>query len=129
MGHATLIPDLDAEAEYRLLQERLDRNVTGAPDSAAMMRVLRLLFTPEEAHIARRLPQLISLPKLAGKLEVDPEELGERITSMAGRGLVLDFERKGIRYVVPTPVVIGFFEFTFMRPRPGGAHGGLCRGV
>ena len=58
MGHATMIPNLDADAEYRLLQERLDRNVTGAPDSAAMMRVLRLLFTPEEAHIARRLPQL-----------------------------------------------------------------------
>jgi Pyruvate/2-oxoacid:ferredoxin oxidoreductase delta subunit len=118
MGHATVIPNLDADAEYRLLQERLNRNVTGAPDSAAMMRVLRLLFTPEEAHIARRLPQLISIPKLAGRLDVDPEELGERVTSMAERGLVFDFERKGTRYVVPTPVVIGFFEFTFMRPRP-----------
>ena len=118
MGHTTLIPDLDVDVEYRLLQERLDRNVTGAPDSAAMMRVLRLLFTPEEAHIARRLPQLISLPKLAGRLDVDRGELGERITSMAERGLVLDFERDGIRYVVATPVVIGFFEFTFMRPRP-----------
>jgi Pyruvate/2-oxoacid:ferredoxin oxidoreductase delta subunit len=113
-----MIPNLDVDAEYRLLQERLDRNVTGAPDSAAMMRVLRLLFTPEEAHIARRLPQLISLPKLAERLDVDVDELGERITSMAERGLLLDFERKGTRYVVPTPVVIGFFEFTFMRPRP-----------
>ncbi|MGZ8783935.1 MAG: 4Fe-4S dicluster domain-containing protein [Acidimicrobiia bacterium] len=119
MGHTTLIPNLDLDVEYRLLQERLDRNVTGAPASEAMMRVLRLLFTPEEAHIARSLPQLISLPKLARKLDVDPEELGERITSMAERGLVLDFEREGIRYVVATPVVIGFFEFTFMRPRPG----------
>ncbi len=119
MGHTTLISNLDVDVEYRLLQERLDRNVTGAPDSEAMMRVLRLLFTPEEAHIARRLPQLISLPKLADRLDVDIDELGERITSMAERGLVLDFERKGIRYVVPTPVVIGFFEFTFMRPRPG----------
>ncbi|MGZ5384740.1 MAG: 4Fe-4S ferredoxin, partial [Acidimicrobiia bacterium] len=119
MGHTTLIPNLDLDVEYRLLQERLDRNVTGAPASEAMMRVLRLLFTPEEAHIARSLPQLISLPKLARKLDVDPDELGERITSMAERGLVLDFEREGIRYVVATPVVIGFFEFTFMRPRPG----------
>ena len=119
MGHVTMIANLDADAEYRLLQERLDRNVTGAPESEAMMRVLRLLFTPEEAHIARRLPQLISLPKLAERLAVDVDGLGERITSMAERGLLLDFERKGIRYVVATPVVIGFFEFTFMRPRPG----------
>lgn len=114
MAHATL----NAESEYRLLQERLDRNVTGAPRSEAMMRVLRLLFSPEEAHIARVLPQLISLPDLADRLDADLEELGERITSMAQRGLVLDFEHEGIRYVVPTPVVIGFFEFTFMRPRP-----------
>jgi Pyruvate/2-oxoacid:ferredoxin oxidoreductase delta subunit len=109
---------LTADTEYRLLQKRLDRNVTGAPHSEAMMRVLKLLFSPEEAHIARRLPQLISLQKLAERLEVDLDELGERITSMAERGLVLDFERDGIRYVLPTPVVIGFFEFTFMRPRP-----------
>jgi len=118
IGHTTLIPDLDVDTEYRLLQERLDRNVTGAPASEAMMRVLRLLFNPEEAHIARRLPQLVALPALARKLEVDHEELGERITSMAERGLVLDFERDGTRYVVATPVVIGFFEFTFMRSRP-----------
>ena len=134
MGHVTVANDLDveteyadteyadteyADTEYRLLQERLDRNVTGAPESAAMMQVLRLLFTPEEAHIARRLPQLVSLPALAESLEADLDELGERITSMAERGLVLDFERKGTRYVVATPVAIGFFEFTFMRPRPG----------
>lgn len=116
MAHVTA--DRDVDTEYRLLQERLDRNVTGAPHSEAMMRVLRLLFSPEEAHIARQLPQLISLPKLAERLEGDLEELGERITSMAQRGLLLDFEHDGIRYVVPTPVVIGFFEFTFMRPRP-----------
>jgi NAD-dependent dihydropyrimidine dehydrogenase PreA subunit len=109
---------LNVETEYRLLQERLDRNVTGAPDSEAMMRVLKLLFSPEEAHIARRLPQLISLPKLAERLGSDLEELGERITSMAQRGLVLDFERNGTRYALPTPVAIGFFEYTFMRPRP-----------
>jgi ferredoxin len=110
---------MNADREYRLLQQRLDRNVTGAPDSEAMMRVLKLLFTPEEAHIARRLPQLISLPKLAKRLEIDEGELGEQVTSMAQRGLLLDFEHNGNRYVVPTPVVIGFFEFTFMRPRPG----------
>jgi ferredoxin len=118
VAHTTLIPEPAVDAEYRLLQERLDRNVTGAPDSVAMLRVLRLLFSPEEAHIARQLPQLVDLPTLADNLDADPEELGDRITSMAQRGLVLDFERDGIRYVVATPVVIGFFEFTFMRPRP-----------
>ena len=76
VAHATLIPEWTVDAEYRLLQERLDRNVTGAPDSEAMLRVLCLLFSPEEAHIARQLPQLVSLPALAEKLGADADELG-----------------------------------------------------
>ena len=118
MGHTTVAEDLDLDAEYRLLQERLDRNVTGAPDSAAMRRVLRLLFTPEDAHVARQLPVIISLPKLAEKLDRDLDDLDSHITSMAQRGLVLDFERRDVRYVMAAPVVIGFFEYTFMRERP-----------
>jgi ferredoxin len=34
---------------------------------------------------------------------------------MAERGLVLDIERRGKRYFTLSPVVIGFFEYTFMR--------------
>ena len=117
MGHTTVTSELDVDREYRLLQERLDRNVTGAPDSEAMRRVLRLLFTPEEAHIARQLPQVISVSALARKLEVDESDLDAQITTMAERGLVLDFERDDKRYVLATPVVIGFYEFTFMRER------------
>ncbi len=118
MAHTTLTQGLDVDREYELLQQRLDRNVTGAPDTPAVRRILRLLFTPEDAHIARSLPQLVSLPDLAQKLEADPDELDEQITSMARRGLILDFERRGKRYVLAAPVVIGFFEFTFMRERP-----------
>jgi len=118
MSHATITEGLDLDREYKLLQERLDRNVTGAPDSPAMRRILRLLFTPEDAHIARQLPQIISLPDLAEKLDWELADLDAQITSMARRGLVLDFEMKGKRYVMAAPVVIGFFEYTFMRERP-----------
>jgi len=118
MGHTTANSRLDVDAEYRLLQERLDRNVTGAPDSEAMRKVLRLLFTPVEAHIARQLPQVVSVSALARKLEMDVDDLDGQVTAMAEKGLVLDFERKGKRYVLATPIVIGFYEFTFMRERP-----------
>lgn len=118
MGHATTTDVREIDLDYKLLQERLDRNVTGAPDSPAMRRILRLLFTPEDARIARQLPQVISLTGLARKLDADLDWLDGQITSMAQRGLVLDFERNGKRYVLAAPVVIGFFEFTFMRERP-----------
>ena len=117
MAHQTR-QTLDPEAEYRLLRQRLDRNVTGAPDTAAMRRVLRLLFTPADAHVVRQMPVLIAVPELADRLGIPLADLDEHITDLARRGLVLDFERGGTRYAMPSPVVIGFFEFTFMRMRP-----------
>ena len=113
MAH-TVNPD----RTYHLLQQRLDRNVTGAPDSPVFTQILKLLFSTEEADIARQMPtQFTSLGRLARKLEVDPAALDDKLTRMAQRGLVLDVERHGKRYFTLAPVVIGFFEFTFMRTR------------
>jgi len=44
-------------------------------------------------------------------------ELGDKLTHMSQRGLLLDLEHGGQRYFMLSPVVIGFFEFTFMRVR------------
>lgn len=113
MGQSVALPQ-----PYRLLQQRLDRNVTGAPDSPTFLRILQLLFTPAEADLARRIPtSFISLSKLARKSGIAVDRLADTITSMAERGLVFDMEHNGKRYVALAPVVIGFFEFTFMRTR------------
>jgi formate hydrogenlyase subunit 6/NADH:ubiquinone oxidoreductase subunit I len=104
------------DRSYRLLQQRLDRNVTGAPDSPAFTQILKLLFSPEDAEIARQMPTtFVSVNRLARKLETEPAALDARLTRMAERGLVLDIERRGKRYFTLSPVVIGFFEYTFMR--------------
>jgi ferredoxin len=113
MGHIE-----NGDREYRLLQQRLDRMVTGAPESPVFMKILRLLFSPEEAKLARRIPgQLTSLDVLSSKLDIASDRLGDKLTDMAQRGLVMDFEYKGQRYFMLPPVVVGFFEFTFMRTR------------
>ena len=114
MGH-TVNPD----KEYRLLQQRLDDMVTGAPDSPVLMQILSLLFTPEDAGLARRVPMRpTALEHLAPKVGMPAEELDGRVTDMAARGLLLDFWHNGRRYVMLPPVVVGFFEFVFMRARP-----------
>lgn len=114
MAHlATLEPDV----EYRLLQRRLDRNVTGAPDSPTFQKILRLLFTPEQARVARHIPQFISLPALAARTGNTVDELDAMVDEMARKGLVVDLGRNGERHVSLAPVVIGFYEFTFMRVR------------
>ena len=113
MGHV-----IDHHRDYRLLQERFDRHLTGAPASPTFTRILELLFTPEEARLVRRFPTIpTSTTKLAARLKIDVAELDETIQLLGQRGLVIDIENKGKRYVALPPVVIGFFEYTFMRTR------------
>jgi len=113
MGH-----NVNYNEKYRLLQQRLDRNITGAPESPVFMKILKLLFSPEEADLARKIPrQPVSLNALSKKLSIGCKELDEKLTEMAQKGLVVDLEHKGKRYFVLAPVAIGFFEFTFMRTR------------
>ncbi len=115
MGHGAVNPD----KAYALYRERLDRNVTGAPDSPSLRRILSLLFTPEEVDLARHVPtRLTAVATLAGRLGVPEDELDGRLTAMARKGLVFDLRKGETRYVSLAPVVVGFFELTFMR---GGA--------
>ncbi len=113
MGHS-----INPDRSYRLLQKRLDRNVTGAPYSPTFMKILALLFSPEEAELARFIPSRPTrLKSLAGGLDMSEEELGGKLGEMARRGVMVDLEIKGERYFFLPPIVIGFFEFTFMRTR------------
>lgn len=101
-----------------MLQQRLDRNVTGAPDSPVLIKILQLLFSPEQAKFALNIPSRpTSLSELSRRLNVPEDELDGKLTEMAGRGLVMDMEFKGQRHFLLSPIVVGFFEFTFMRVR------------
>lgn len=105
--------------DHRFLQKRLEQKVQGAPDSPTLMKILEMLFSPEDARLAGRLPHnFTKLEKLSDNLRIPADELDGRLTDMARRGLVMDFERNGSRYFTLAPVVVGFFEFTFMRVRP-----------
>ena len=103
---------------YARLQRRLDATITGAPASPAFTKILKLLYSPQEADLARRLPtRPTTLADLSRALSVPAGRLEERLDAMARRGLVLDLTREGERTYALPPVVIGFFEFTFMRAR------------
>lgn len=113
MGHI-----VNSEKEYRLLQQRLDYNITGAPYSPVFIQILKLLFSPQEAHIARNIPvKPVKAEVLARRLNMSVEALYEYILPMAEKGLVFDFQHKDAGYVALAPVVIGFFEFVYMRTR------------
>jgi len=111
MGHA-----VNSDREHRLLRKQLDRTVIGAPDSPVLLKILQILFSREDAGLARKLPfQLTPLDRLSRRLGIAEKQLGEKMDAMARRGLVFDVEHQGRRYFALAPIVIGLFEFTFMR--------------
>ena len=114
MGHLA-----DSGNAYGLLQKRLAQKPQGAPDSPTLMKILSILFKPEEAELARHLPHnFTSLDTLSKRLKIPKDELNDKLTDMARRGLLFDMEHDGQRFFILPPVMIGFFEFTFMRVRP-----------
>lgn len=114
MGHV-----INHGKEYQLLQQRLSQKVQGASSSPVLMKILSMLFSPEEAQIAGRLPHNFTpLDSLVGKFNIPKDELENKLTEMSQRGVLMDIKHNGTRYFTLPPVVIGLFEFVFMRTRP-----------
>ncbi|MFO0564664.1 MAG: 4Fe-4S binding protein [Polyangiaceae bacterium] len=112
------------KAEYAALGARLDQNPIGMPEPederarAGWREIFEILYTPEEAAIAARLPLMPArLEVVARRVGMTEEELRPKLDAMADKGIVMDIvhPRTGeVRYLLSPPVV-GFFEFSLMR--------------
>ena len=119
MGHLERL-----KQEYRDLADRLERGTVGFPeprDPAAWTgwrEILEILYTPEEAALAARMPvRPTSLRTLAARLGVPEAELAPRLDAMCDKGLVMDLpdRRSGRPSYFLSPPVVGFFEYSLMR--------------
>lgn len=116
MGHI-----VNAKEEvYRALAERLNKNPVGAPVNELLMEILHRLYTHSEAMVGSKFP-LVPMPleKIAGITGMKEEVLKNILEGMADKGLVLDLPRRNNTYYMLAPMVVGFFEYTFMRVRDG----------
>jgi NAD-dependent dihydropyrimidine dehydrogenase PreA subunit len=121
MGHLGRLKE-----EYRDLVARLDRGQLALPAAedaraeAARREILEILFTPEEAALAARMPvRPVALDRLAARLGAPAAELEARLEPMCERGVVLDLvnPRTGKRSFMLAPPVVGFFEYSLMRAK------------
>ena len=112
MGH------LGAKDAYRQLGRKLDGLGTRAPWNHTLFEILNRLYTPEEAELVVRMPYgLSSLDRIGAVTGRSEAELQPMLERLAGKGLVMDLlAGDAIRYM-PSPMVIGIFEFTMMRTR------------
>jgi Pyruvate/2-oxoacid:ferredoxin oxidoreductase delta subunit len=119
MGHAHRLKD-----EYRRLANRLESSFMPFPEPQderawqAWKEILEILFRPEDAELAARLPlKPTPLPALAARLGMGEEPLRARLDEMCTRGLVMDFvsPRGGPAAYMLAPPLAGFLEFAMMR--------------
>ncbi|MFA5786934.1 MAG: 4Fe-4S dicluster domain-containing protein [Actinomycetota bacterium] len=119
MGHLGSL-----KPEYRQLLARLDAGQVGMPEPKSSKaregwrEILEILFSPEEAALAARMPiKPASLKTLSARMGIPPEELEPRLDRMADKGIVMDLVHPstGKTAYFLAPPVVGFFESTMMR--------------
>jgi len=119
MGHLGRLKE-----EYRELADRLQAGPVAYPEPedpaarAGWQEILEILYTPEEAALAARLPvRPMSLERLSARLDLPAEALRPRLEAMADKGLVMDLvhARSGRTAWLLSPPVVGFFEYSLMR--------------
>lgn len=103
---------------YRLLAERLNKNPIGAPVNEVLIEILYRLYSEKEARLGSKMPLIpVTLDSISAITETDGSSLEETLNNMVAKGLVLELPRKDGIYYFMTPMIIGFFEYLFMRVR------------
>ena len=112
MSHLTL------KSGYSELVDRLNRFPQGAPPSATLYQILKILFSEQEAGLVARLPiKPFTAAQASRILKMSLTETQKSLDALASRAILVDTERDGLTtYTLPPPMA-GFFEFSMMRLR------------
>ncbi len=114
MGHLT------PKDGYRQLGRKIDRLATRAPWNTAFYEILSALYTPGEAELIVSMPYgLSTVDVISRDARMDQSTVQRLLTGLAGKGLVVDLYLEDTFYYMPSPMVIGIFEFTMMRSGEG----------
>ena len=99
---------------YIKLQEFLDQFPLGFPktSSGVELKILKKLFTEEEARLAVLMPLMPeSVESIAKQTDIGIESLAEKLEKMSKKGLVFRIRRDGQTLYRATPFMIGLYEY------------------
>jgi len=104
-----------SDTAYGRLREFLDRFPLGFPatESGVEMKILKRLFTEEEARLVCNLtPFPEEVGQIAQRLGIREETLRKSLESMAKKGLIFRIRREGKTYFNAAPFMIGLYEYS-----------------
>jgi len=114
MGH------LAGKDIYRMLGGKIDNLTIRAPWNEAFHAILRELYSPEEADVVVKMPYTLSpLDRVEKATGYDGAKLRKLLDGLCSKGLVLDLWIGDEFHYMPSPMVVGIFEFTMMRAGDG----------
>ncbi len=99
---------------YQKLARHLDKLPGGFPPTASgvELRILKRLFTPEQASLATKLtliPERVGV--IARRAGLPVEECARRLNEMSAQGLVFSYEQRGHEHYMAAQYVIGIWEY------------------
>ena len=104
MGHLT------SRDAYKNLEDRINLFTQGAPPSQTLTKILKVLFTENEAKQMSQLPiRPFGLEKAAKIWGVSPAQAETILDHLCEKGLMVDSEYDGVRQFTMPPPMIGFF--------------------
>lgn len=106
---------------YRKLAKHMDRLPSGYPPGPndEHIRVLELLFTPEEAELAMCcsvIPEQIRV--IARRAGLPVEEASRRLDAMSDKGLIFSYDYKGATHYMAAQFAIGVWEWHLSQLTP-----------
>ena len=114
MGH------LSGKEVYQQLGDRIDNLPFRVNKSQALFNILKVLYTNDEAELVAKMPYGLSPAMIIQKATgIDRTKLDSMLEKLSEKGLVIDIGVGKRKYYMPSPMVIGIFEFTMMRTDPG----------
>ncbi|MBF0257761.1 MAG: 4Fe-4S binding protein [Desulfamplus sp.] len=103
---------------YKKLAQHLDNTPCGYPatESGLELKILRQLFTEEEAEIASLLVMIPESPEaIALRTQKDVNLLAPLLKDMAHKGLIMHSNKKGVDLYMTAQFVIGIWEYQVNR--------------
>ena len=110
MGH------LAGKEIYQQLGDKLDNLPFRISKNKELYSILRSLYTADEAELIVKMPFGLSTDDQIEKVaNFEKVKLASVLESLCIKGLVVDIWIKERYYYIPSPMVVGIFEFTMMR--------------
>jgi ferredoxin len=102
---------------YERLAEALDRLANGFPRTASNveLRILRKIFSPEEASIASQLgASMEPIEVIAERIGLPIEQTVSKLTQLGEKGMLWHEEEDGRHFVRLAPFIVGVYEASSM---------------